>query len=58
MLNENKNNTESSSLDYKSKLTNTYIDTKSTRDKSNKAPNPPRRVTRGNIRDYAALNNP
>jgi len=54
----NKNNTESSSLDYKSELTNIYIDTKLTRDKSNKAPNPPRRVTRSNVRDYAALNNP
>jgi len=57
MLNS-ENNTELSSLDRESKLTNIYIDTKSTRDKSNKAPNLPRRVTRGNMRDYAALNNP
>jgi len=54
----NKNNTELSSLDRKSKLTNIYIDTKSTRDKSNKAPKSLRRVTRDNVRDYAALNNP
>jgi len=54
----NENNTELSSSDRESKLTNTYIDTKSTGDKSNKAPKPPRRVTRGNVRDYAALNNP
>jgi len=53
----NKNNTELSSLDRKSELNNIYIDTKSTRDKSNKAPKPLRRVTRGNVRDYAALNN-
>jgi len=54
----NENNTELSSSDRESKLTNTYIDTKSTRDKSDEAPKPPRRVTRGNVRDYAALNNP
>jgi len=57
MLNS-ENNTESSSLDRESKPTNIYIDTKSTGDESNEAPNPPRRVTRGNVRDYAALNNP
>ncbi len=57
MLNS-ENNTELSSLDRESKLTNIYIDTESTRDKSNEAPKPPRRVTRGNVRDYAALNNP
>jgi len=54
----NENNTESSSLDRESELTNIYIDTKSTRDKSDEAPKPPRRVTRGNVRDYAALNDP
>ncbi len=57
MLNS-KNNTELYSLDRESELTNIYTDTKSTRDKSNEAPKPPRRVTRGNVRDYAALNNP
>jgi len=57
MLNS-ENNTELSSLGRESELTNIYINTKSTRDKSNKAPKPPRRVTRGNVRDYAALNNP
>jgi len=57
MLNS-ENNTELSSLDRESKLTNIYIDTELTGDESNKAPNPPRRVTRGNVRDYAALNNP
>jgi len=54
----NENNTELSSSDRESELTNIYIDTKLTRDESNKAPKPPRRVTRGNVRDYAALNNP
>ena len=56
--NENENNTESSSSDRESEPTNTHTNTESTGDESDEAPNPPRRVTRGNVRDYAALNDP